>query len=100
MCRNHSHVTALRTGTVVLTPHGWMEAHRVVQDLTIQGPTGENTIYPPGTIFYVPSRHMGDYAPPDTQATEEPTGSLPFWEDEEPTYTATIMPSARTQHPH
>src|SRR5689334_7488743 len=97
MCRNHSHVTALRTGTVVLTPHGWMEAYRVIQDLTIQGPTGEDRTYQPGTIFYVPSRNMEDYAQQDILQMAEPTGSQPFWEDDELTYTATIMPSAKLQ---
>ena len=95
MCRNHSHVTALPIGRVVLTPHGWMEAYRVVQDLSIQLPTGENRTYQPGTIFYVPSQDTGDCVPLVTPVTGEPTGSQPFWEDDEPIYTATIMPSAK-----
>lgn len=91
MCRNHSHVTALQLGQVVLTPHGWMQSYRVLQELTVQSPTGVYATYPPGTIFYVPSLNSEEYAlsaiPPMEGLIEVP----PSWTDEEPTYTATIL---------
>ena len=91
MCRNHSHVSALRLGQVVLTPHGWMQSYRVLQSLAVQTPTGDDAIYPPGTIFYVPSRYDADLSPLVIPPTEGPTEQPPSSTADEPTYTAVMM---------
>jgi hypothetical protein len=93
MCRNHSHVAGLPLGIVVLTPHGWMQAYRAVQDLKIELPTGEGETYPPGTIFYVPSRATEESVVWDIPVMEGPTEVPAYLEAVELIYTATILES-------
>lgn len=92
MCRNHSHLAAVPLGQVVLTPHGWMQSWRVVQDLKIELPTGDDVIYPPGTVFYVPCQDCEDSVPLDTPLMGGPTDVPPSWMEDEPTFTATMIP--------
>lgn len=93
MCRNHSHVAALPLGPHVLTPYGLMQGYALVNDFTIETPTGENVIYPRFTIFYVPCQICGDCAALGTPQTGGPTDAPSSWTEEEPTSIVTTPKS-------
>lgn len=53
MCRNHSHITAVHTGTVLIGPNTLVEV-RMEQPLEVQSESGERWIRPVGLHLYLP----------------------------------------------
>lgn len=91
MCRNHGHVAAVPTGTVVLMKEGWYNSYRTMQQLNVEYPTGERWILPPFTIFYLPAEIVGELPAVATAVIAEPTDVPHCSTESAPTYTSTTQ---------
>jgi hypothetical protein len=58
MCRNHSHITAVRSGLLTLDQVIVLDEYRMGTPLEVQGPYSEKRTLPSGTAIYLPASRM------------------------------------------